>query len=122
MPPSIASVEAAFLLFGGLNAGTPLLMASTPVSAVQPEVNARKLRKARAKPVKGFSGSITVNEWDSANRVSPEAMRAMAHNNIDRIANMKAYTGIAKIDPDSRTPRRFISVITKINPIARPTR
>ena len=48
IPPSSASVVAAFLLFGGLNAGTPLLIASTPVSAVQPEAKARSSRKTSA--------------------------------------------------------------------------
>ena len=40
--PMISRVAAAFLLLGGVNAGTPLLIASTPVSAVQPEANARR--------------------------------------------------------------------------------
>jgi len=40
--PMISRVVAAFLLLGFWKAGTPLLMASTPVSAVQPEANARK--------------------------------------------------------------------------------
>ena len=51
IPPSSASVVAAFLLLGFWNAGTPLLIASTPVSAVQPEANARSSRKTSAKPV-----------------------------------------------------------------------
>ena len=49
--PSSSSVVAAFLLFGFLNAGTPLEIASTPVSAAQPEENARSSRKTNAKPV-----------------------------------------------------------------------
>ena len=52
MPPSNASVVAAFLLLGLRNAGTPLLIASTPVSAVDPEEKARSSRNANAKPVK----------------------------------------------------------------------
>jgi hypothetical protein len=47
----MASVVAAFLLFGLRNAGTPLLIASTPVSAVQPEENARSSRKTSSSPV-----------------------------------------------------------------------
>ncbi len=43
-------VVAAFLLFGFWKAGTPLLIASTPVSAAHPEENARSMRKARASP------------------------------------------------------------------------
>ena len=49
--PSISSVVAAFLLFGLRNAGTPLLIASTPVRAAQPEENARASRKAMAAPL-----------------------------------------------------------------------
>ena len=49
--PSRASVVAAFLLLGLRNAGTPLLIASTPVRAVQPEENARSSRNSRATPV-----------------------------------------------------------------------
>ena len=49
MTPSSSSVVAALRLFGGLNAGTPLEMASTPVSAAQPEENARSSRNANAK-------------------------------------------------------------------------
>ena len=43
--PSRNSVLAAFLLFGLRNAGTPFEIASTPVSAAQPEENARASRK-----------------------------------------------------------------------------
>ena len=42
---------AAFLLFGFRNAGTPLLIASTPVSAAQPDEKALASRKAIAAPV-----------------------------------------------------------------------
>ena len=42
--PMMASVAAALRLFGGRKEGTPLLTASTPVSAVQPEANARSPR------------------------------------------------------------------------------
>ena len=52
---SSASVVAAFLLLGLVKAGTPLLMASTPVSAAQPEEKARASRKTSAKPVSPFS-------------------------------------------------------------------
>ena len=49
--PSRSSVVAAFLLLGFLNAGTPLEIASTPVSAALPEENARIIRNAKANPV-----------------------------------------------------------------------
>ena len=44
VPPSSISVVAAFLLFGGLKAGTPLEIASTPVSAAHPEEKVRSSR------------------------------------------------------------------------------
>ena len=50
--PSSSSVVAAFLLLGLRNAGTPLLIASTPVSAAQPDENARMRRNTAAKPMK----------------------------------------------------------------------
>ncbi len=46
--PSISRVVAALRDFGFWKAGTPLLIASTPVSAAQPEENARATRKTRA--------------------------------------------------------------------------
>ena len=46
--PMSSRVVAAFLLLGFLNAGTPLEIASTPVSAAHPEENARRKRKAMA--------------------------------------------------------------------------
>jgi len=51
MPPMSASVVAALRLFGGLNAGTPLAIASTPVRAVHPEAKARSTKKTSARPV-----------------------------------------------------------------------
>jgi hypothetical protein len=47
--PMRSRVVAAFLLLGFLNAGTPFEMASTPVSAAQPEENARSRRNAIAR-------------------------------------------------------------------------
>ena len=45
------SVVAALRLFGLRKVGTPLLTASTPVSEVQPEANARSSRMISAAPV-----------------------------------------------------------------------
>ena len=45
MVPSSSSVVAAFLDLGLRKAGTPLLIASTPVSAAHPDENARSSRK-----------------------------------------------------------------------------
>ena len=47
----MTSVAAAFLLLGLRDAGTPLLTASTPVRAVQPDANARRhSRTVKAPP------------------------------------------------------------------------
>ena len=48
--PMITSVVAALRLFGASKAGTPFETASTPVSAVQPEANARRTRKTSGSP------------------------------------------------------------------------
>ena len=48
--PMMARVSAAFFAFGFWKAGTPLLIASTPVNAVQPEAKARIANKMTARP------------------------------------------------------------------------
>ena len=48
--PMMARVSAAFFALGFWKAGTPLLIASTPVRAVQPEANARIANKITAGP------------------------------------------------------------------------
>ena len=53
----IARVRAAFALFGSRKAGTPSAMASMPVSAVEPDANARSTRN-RVTPA--ISGSISM--------------------------------------------------------------
>ena len=53
--PSSSSVVAALRLLGFRKAGTPLEIASTPVSAAQPEENARASRKISANVVSGPS-------------------------------------------------------------------
>ena len=46
---------AAFLLFGLRKAGTPLLIASTPVSAAQPDENARSQQEDQATPASALA-------------------------------------------------------------------
>ncbi len=77
MTPISSSVVAAFLLLGFWNAGTPLLIASTPVSAAQPEENARSIRKASARPpIASYPDSgIRVRGPLSASGSSPRARR-----------------------------------------------
>jgi hypothetical protein len=57
--PISSSVAAALRLLGARNAGTPLLIASTPVRAVQPEENARIARNINASPVNWSSATIS---------------------------------------------------------------
>ena len=45
-PPIHMSVERAFFHSGGLNAGTPLEIASTPVMAAPPEAKAWRMRNS----------------------------------------------------------------------------
>ena len=47
--PIATSVSCAFFAFGGLNAGTPFAMASTPVRAVQPDAKARSAKNISAR-------------------------------------------------------------------------
>ena len=53
--PMRSSVRAALSAFGSRNAGTPLAMASTPVSAAQPDENARRTKNMSANPVSPVS-------------------------------------------------------------------
>ena len=48
MAPMATRVFCAFFAFGGLNAGTPFAIASTPVRAVHPDENARRAKNIRA--------------------------------------------------------------------------
>ena len=120
--PSSSSVVAALRLFGGLNAGTPLEMASTPVSAAQPEENVRSSRNANAKLVRSCcSASITrpalgaVRSWPSTK------IRTRPVSSMPMMTIMKPYVGIANAVPDSRSPRRFIAVSTATAITATPT-
>ena len=58
MTPISASVVAALRDLGVRNAGTPLLIASTPVSAVQPDANARSPRKRIPAVVRSCSSGL----------------------------------------------------------------
>ena len=110
IPPSRASVVAAFLLFGCLNAGTPLLIASTPVSAVQPDENARRTRNISPSPA-NVPVVLIMYPAVSACRCWPMASRTPPQMIISMTTPMKQYVGMAKPVPDSRTPRRFRTAI-----------
>ena len=92
--PSIARVVAALRDLGLRNAGTPLLMASTPVRAAQPWVNERRTRKTSASWVRSSvespppSGS-TPNPALGATRASPEASRRAPTTIMPTMQTMK---------------------------------
>jgi hypothetical protein len=108
-------VVAALRDFGLRNAGTPLEIASTPVSAAQPEENARASRKISATVVSGWSqpgsGRIVRSALSTSGSV-PLSSRMNPHAHMPMMAVMKRYVGTAKNVPDSRTPRRFIAAST----------
>lgn len=54
--PSHASTTGGFFASGGLKAGTPSETASTPVSAAQPDANARRTRKGVRSCAAGMAG------------------------------------------------------------------
>ena len=68
--PMIPKVAAALRLFGFLKLGTPLLTASTPVNAVQPDANARSTTATRRRPPTLCSAWIP-RLADSATGASP---------------------------------------------------
>ena len=76
--PSSSRVLAALRLLGLRKAGTPLLMASTPVRAAQPDENARASRNISPIWVSGSShpGWGTIVRWAlSASGRSPASRR-----------------------------------------------
>ena len=95
MPPSRASVVAAFLLLGFRNAGTPLLIASTPVSAAHPDENARRIRKPSARPVEALAvergSALDLEAARSAcGQVAEQRARSSPTAAIPMIATMKS--------------------------------
>jgi hypothetical protein len=61
MRPIMARVVAALRDLGLRKAGTPLLIASTPVSAAQPDEKARNSRKASANPASPPECSVWIS-------------------------------------------------------------
>src|SRR6266508_3959481 len=106
--PMIPRVAAAFRACGRRKAGTPFEMASTPVSAVDPDENAWRMTKRlapAAAPARMWSAGTTA--WGQP----PVAHLTRAVITKAKIERMNPYVGAAKTVPDSRTPRRFAKVI-----------
>ena len=117
--PSQASTRRAFFHSTGLNAGTPLEIASTPVIAVEPPANACSSRKMPSEPP---APAATSAWWTWMGSRPP--MTALATPTITRamMAMTKPYVGTAKTRPDSFTPRRFIQAMIQISTTAMATR
>ena len=77
MAPSSNSVVAALRLFGLRKAGTPLEIASTPVSAAHPDENARASSSTRPIVVSGCSqpssGTISREALATCGRLPPNS-------------------------------------------------
>lgn len=109
--PISSSVVAAFFDFGLRNAGTPLLIASTPVSAAAPDENDRRIRNTNAMPAQ-LPSSCSVKPALSARISVPVTAWNSPQTTMIRMPAMKPYVGMANALPDSRTPRRFSAVST----------
>ena len=118
----ITSVSRAFFQAGSLKAGTPLEIASTPVTAAPPDPNDFSTTNTDAP-----SKRPTFGAWPTG--ICPATVDPYFGNPLTVIrknptANnksmfpMKKYVGTAKRRPDSLTPRRFPYAMIKTNPIA----
>src|SRR5687767_13066351 len=108
----VISVAAAFFDSGGLKAGTPSEIASTPVMAVQPLANAVSKANAVSIPAlnvgSGSTGGGAVGSPEET-RQRPDAI------SMSMIA-MKPYVGAANMRADSRMPRKLPSISSITNP------
>ena len=114
-------VTAAFRDDGGLNTCTPLEIASVPVMATHPSANPRISRNARANVVVGDrpplppSDAASVTSGADATMIAgPNRTRYTPKPMSPSIIAMNAYVGMLKAIPDSRTPRRFITIRNRI--------
>src|SRR5205807_3502509 len=108
--PMMVSVRRALRHSGGLNAGTPSLIASTPVSALEPDANACRTIRMDSMAIGlittgGYAGPAACAHAAPAH--CPVAILKNAHASIVNIADMKKKVGAAKMEPDPRRPRRF---------------
>src|SRR5262249_32694876 len=111
MAPMIARVYAAFFDCGRLKALTPFEIDSTPVSAAEPDANARRRTRTVTAPMPAVSGCGTVacGQPLVAHLTIPAPITAYSETT-------KPYVGSAKRKPASRTPRRFATVSARMQP------
>ncbi len=112
MTPMIPSVVAAFRGCGRRNACTPSAMASTPVRAVAPEENARRIRNSDSACVSS-SGRCALSACGQ-----PPMQLAAPATSVAAIITTNPYVGTANTVPASRAPRRFATVTRSKNAIA----
>jgi len=108
--PMITSVVRAFFHSGFRKAGTPLLMASTPVTAAPPEAKACMTTNTDApirSPLPPWPRGSMPGFWTRWVGRLPEAILARPMPSSTIMLTMKKYVGMAKIRPDSFTPRRL---------------
>ena len=122
--PIITRVIWAFLAFGCLKAGTPFAMASTPVRAVQPDENARSVRKIRARaPSEPYPCCTSMWYFAlSATGASPISARTKPVMIMTATPEANRYVGAANAVPASLMPRRFTAARTTTNATAICTR
>ena len=107
--PSPSASVAAFFDSGGLNAGTPVAIASVPVSATEPRGEG-----AQQQDDQGGAGQLVRRRRRSRAAVTPRPGRRSGRRRSPIISSAlptNRYVGIAKMLPDSRRPRRLPSVI-----------
>ncbi len=117
--PSQARTRRAFFHSIGLNAGTPLEIASTPVIAVDPPANAWSKRNIPTDPP-APAATVACCTWIGSRLPSSALTKPTATN--ARIDTTNRYVGTAKTRPDSLTPRRFIHAMIQIRATAMATR
>ena len=114
--PITASVVAALRDCGRLNACTPSAIASTPVRAVDPEENARRMRNSESVAC-GSIGRFAVSATGQPLRHSTNPA-----TRVTPIISTNPYVGTAKTVPASRTPRRFATITSSTRAVAIGTR
>ena len=104
-----ARVRCAAFTAGSWKAITPLLTASTPVSAVQPLANALSISHQPRAAVTGANGggaTTGMGEPPAANVLKSPITIIVSSETMNR------YVGAMNTSPASRSPRRLIKVMT----------
>jgi hypothetical protein len=98
-----------------LKAGIPFEIASMPVTAALPRANAPSRKKIVTSCVARGKWWVTGSSPKARYRTRPTTI-------VDPTSRRNAYVGIANSTPDSRTPRRFMSVMNAMTTRAIATR